>query len=104
MAIGGMCYSIYLLHLAIAQASMEFMLRMKDKIQNDYLWFGGYTLIFFVLLIIIVPVFYLLIEKPCMDHSWPSRLLAFFKTKLPWFFSPTKTATTDSNAGEARKL
>lgn len=104
MAIGGMCYSIYLLHLAIAQASMEFMLRMKDKIQNDYLWFGGYTFIFFVLLIIIVPIFYLLIEKPCMDHSWPSRLLAFFKNKLPWFFSPTKPATTDSNAGEARKL
>ncbi|MBC7850586.1 MAG: acyltransferase [Chitinophagaceae bacterium] len=90
MAIGGMCYSIYLLHLAIAQASMEVMLRLKDNIKNDYLWFAGYTILFFGLLIVIVPIFYLLIEKPCMDHSWPYKLAAFFKSKMPWTTSVQK--------------
>jgi len=100
MAIGGMCYSIYLLHLALAQASIEFMLRLKDRIQNEYLWFGGYTLLFLVLLVTIVPVFYVLIEKPCMDHSWPTRLWAFFRSKLGWIGAAEKPAAADAKATE----
>jgi peptidoglycan/LPS O-acetylase OafA/YrhL len=102
MAIGGMCYSIYLLHLALAQASIEFMLRIKHKIANEYLWFGGYTLLFLFLLITIVPVFYLLIEKPCMDHSWPNKLWAFFKAKLRW--QPATGKSANAKASETGKL
>ncbi|MFM9909911.1 MAG: acyltransferase family protein [Chitinophagaceae bacterium] len=81
MAIGGMCYSIYLLHLGIAQAVMEFMTYMKTKINNDYLWFTSYALLFSLILIIVVPIFYLMIEKPCMDHSWPTKLKNFFLSR-----------------------
>ena len=101
MAIGGMCYSIYLLHLAIAQASMEFMLRIKGSIQNDYLWFIGYTILFFSLLILIVPFFYLLIEKPCMDHSWPTRLMNFCKAKLSWAFPKPKPGEQKAGNGSS---
>jgi hypothetical protein len=27
-------------------------------------------------------IFYLLIEKPCMDKDWPQKLIAFFKRKI----------------------
>lgn len=82
MAIGGMCYSIYLLHLAIAQASIELLHKLNPNAQNSVLWFTVYVGFFLASLLIIVPVFYLLIEKPCMDHSWPVRLKNYFiKTK-----------------------
>ncbi|MEP6747136.1 MAG: acyltransferase family protein, partial [Bacteroidota bacterium] len=78
MAIGGMCYSIYLLHLAIAEASIELLRKINPHAQNSVLWFAIYAIFFLSCLVIIVPVFYLLIEKPCMDHSWPTRLKNYF--------------------------
>lgn len=81
MAIGGMCYSIYLLHLAVAQASIELLLKIVPDAKNSLLWFSMYALFFVVCLLLTVPVFYLLIEKPCMDHSWPARLKNYIKTK-----------------------
>jgi peptidoglycan/LPS O-acetylase OafA/YrhL len=78
MAIGGMCYSIYLLHLAIAEASIELLHKFIPHAQNSMLWFGVYILFFLLCLLLVVPVFYLLIEKPCMDHSWPTRLKQYF--------------------------
>ncbi len=104
MAIGGMCYSIYLLHLAIAQGVMEFMISMKDKIHNEYLWFGGYTLAFFLSMAIAVPIFYLLFEKPCMDHSWPTRLKNFFLGKLRWAYPGTKARTANTDGKETGNI
>jgi peptidoglycan/LPS O-acetylase OafA/YrhL len=78
MAIGGMCYSIYLLHLAIAEASIELLHKFIPQAQNSLLWFGVYILFFLLCLVLVVPVFYLLVEKPCMDHSWPTRLKNYF--------------------------
>lgn len=97
MAIGGMCYSIYLLHLAIAQATIEVLLKLVPNAPNSLLWFTVYALFFVVSLVLIVPVFYLLIEKPCMDHSWPTQLKNFIKAKTGWGLSLEKT----SHAGNA---
>ena len=81
MAIGGMCYSIYLLHLAIAEASIELLHKFIPHAQNSLLWFAVYIMFFLVCLILVVPGFYLLIEKPCMDHTWPGRLKDYFTKK-----------------------
>ncbi len=97
MAIGGMCYSIYLLHLGIAQAVMEFMTYMKPKINNDYLWFTSYALLFSLILIIVVPIFYLMIEKPCMDHSWPTKLKNFFLSRTGLEFTERKNPYNNNN-------
>ena len=93
MAIGGMCYSIYLLHLAIAQASIELLLKMVPRAQNSLLWFSVYALFFVICLLLTVPVFYLLIEKPCMDHTWPTRLKNYIKAKTGWGLSLEKTSS-----------
>lgn len=71
--IGGMCYTIYLLHLAY------FYLFVKVAhvliISDNYL----INLVFqfslaFVSLMVICALFYLAIEKPCMDKDWPKKL------------------------------
>ncbi len=92
MAIGGMCYSIYLLHLAIAQATIELMLKLVPGAHNSIIWFAMYVLIFLLCLMLIVPVFYLLVEKPCMDHTWPSQLKNFIKSKTGWGLSLEKSS------------
>ncbi len=92
MAIGGMCYTIYLLHLAIAQASIELLLKIVPDAQNSLLWFSIYALFFLVCLLLTVPVFYLLVEKPCMDHTWPARLKNYIKAKTGWGLSLEKTS------------
>ena len=91
MAIGGMCYSIYLLHLAIAQGSIELMHKINPNAANSVLWFTLYTLFFLFCLLLIVPLFYLLVEKPCMDHTWPTRLKNYLKSKTGWGLSLEKT-------------
>lgn len=81
MAIGGMCYSIYLLHLAIAEASIELLHKINPNAKDSLAWFFIFALFFLFCLVLMVPVFYLLVEKPCMDHSWPTKLKNFIKSK-----------------------
>ncbi len=75
--IGGMCYSIYLLHYAF----FHFLVPYTSKIQ-----FGmGYKMDYLLQIIIAVPImlivttaFYLLVERPCMDKDWPQKLKSKF--------------------------
>lgn len=70
---GGMCYSIYLLHLPVMAKALVFSSRLFQHAPY-YLYF----LLQFVMMTIVVGVcstiFYLLIERPCMQRDWPQRL------------------------------
>ena len=75
--IGGMCYSIYLLHYAY----FHFLVPYTSKIQLGI----GYKMDYLMQIIIAVPimllvtiVFYLLVERPCMDKDWPKKLKSKF--------------------------
>jgi peptidoglycan/LPS O-acetylase OafA/YrhL len=79
--IGGMCYSIYLLHYA--------MLHLFTKFTTSISIHQGYLTDLLLQLIILLPlilfissIFYLFIEKPCMDKNWPKKLIAWFKTRI----------------------
>jgi len=71
---GGMCYSIYLLHYGLI-----FMLYKVTKraAVNSAEFFVNYPI---QLLLITIPVmaicvvFFVLVERPCMDPNWPSKL------------------------------
>ncbi|MFF5381664.1 acyltransferase family protein [Pedobacter suwonensis] len=73
MAIGGMCYTIYLIHLPFA----EFFIRL-----SKYVTFTrDYTINLLLQLALFLPVvlalsavFFLCFEKPFMDKDWPSRV------------------------------
>src|SRR5690606_39064336 len=77
-AIGGMCYTIYLIHLPFS----EFLISLTKNIHIT----NSYTvnliiqlLIFLPLIICLSAVFFLLFEKPFMDKNWPRNLIAKIK-------------------------
>ncbi|MBX2894279.1 MAG: acyltransferase [Cyclobacteriaceae bacterium] len=78
--IGGMCYSIYLLHYALIA-----FLATHTKIWFFTEW--SYAANFGLQFLVIVPVvlgvsaiFFAVIERPCMDKDWPSQLYNRLKT------------------------
>lgn len=78
--LGGMCYSIYLLHLGLIEF---FIMIYKHFLPSEAYWINywiGLVLFIPILLLICIP-FFLLVEKPCMDSEWPRKLAQKFKFK-----------------------
>jgi peptidoglycan/LPS O-acetylase OafA/YrhL len=75
-AIGGMCYSIYLLHYNIIPLVGNYTIfhNFSHSYPLVYLW---QTLILLPTVLVVSSVFYLLIERPCMDKDWPVKLWHF---------------------------
>jgi peptidoglycan/LPS O-acetylase OafA/YrhL len=72
--IGGMCYSIYLLHYAFFHLLVKYTAGLRTG--------AGYGVDLAVQMAVCIPivllasgVFYLLLEKPCMNKNWPRQLL-----------------------------
>ena len=69
---GGMCYSIYLIHFRLLWATGRFATR--------FLWGSSFLARFAIEALITIPVllvvsliFFVLLERPCMNPAWPSR-------------------------------
>lgn len=82
--IGGMCYSIYLLHYAFFHLLVKYTANFTTGI--------SYGLDLLLQLTIAIPsvlfiscIFYLLIEKPCMDKQWPEKLALRFQQLSKYF-------------------
>jgi len=73
--IGGACYSIYLVHFPIislfGNKLVQFQFTQNKLIDNLI-----YGIILITIVLIISIIFYLLIERPCMDKNWPKKLVA----------------------------
>lgn len=71
--IGGMCYSLYLVHLAVISGMMRFL--VNHQFSQSY---GGQLLVYILVCIPVVllsgAIFFLVIEKPCMNPNWPNHL------------------------------
>lgn len=79
MVIGGMCYTIYLIHLPFA----EFWIRITKSIHITDIYTLNLLIqlvIFIPLIIVISAFFYVLIERPFMNKDWPQNLLAKAKS------------------------
>ena len=79
-AIGGMCYTIYLIHLSLA----EFFIKLTKNLHVT----GSYsvnllvqTLLFLPLVFVCSSIAFLLFEKPFMEKDWPQKLVASFRKK-----------------------
>lgn len=77
--IGGMCYSIYLLHYAIISVFGNVIFKYQFS-TFSFLNVGIYIAILTLVVISISSIFFLLIEKPCMDKNWVNNL--FKKNKI----------------------
>jgi len=76
--IGGMCYSIYLLHYIIIGFVGNPLLKLNfsgNQIINTII----FSFILLLSILIISTVFYLIIERPCMDKNWPNKLKNYVK-------------------------
>jgi peptidoglycan/LPS O-acetylase OafA/YrhL len=79
--IGGMCYSIYLTHSLVLQGLFWLYARVPHL--------GGAGEHLIIALILIPPcliafgaVYFVMIEKPCMDRHWPEKLMRFFRDRV----------------------
>jgi len=73
VAIGGMCYTIYLIHLPL----MEFLIIFTKKIEFTNVFWINLTVQFCIMAPIILGIsiwFYLKVEKPCMDKDWIKKI------------------------------
>ena len=81
--IGGMCYSVYLIHLPILEAMSNFTVKVGRSAGLPY---PAYLLLQLVLLITPVLVagwvFFRLVERPCMDREWPLKLSVWLGSRL----------------------
>ena len=74
-AIGGMCYTIYLIHLPLS----ELLIRATERMHiTDHFAINLLMQLLVTLPIILLfsSVFFLLFEKPFMDKNWPHKLSA----------------------------
>lgn len=81
-SIGGMCYTIYLIHLPLLEgltrltASWQFTTSFSVNLVVQ-------MLILFPIVIVISAIGFLLLEKPCMDKDWPRKLWQFLRPDDP---------------------
>jgi peptidoglycan/LPS O-acetylase OafA/YrhL len=78
-AVGGMCYSIYLIHYEVISAVGRFTKTMGAQLTSP-----AFLVLQFVLvgsaIVVICGVYFLVLEKPCMRPDWPQRLRRYVKS------------------------
>ena len=82
--VGGMCYSIYLYHWLVMSSAAK--LTSRFHIGGSFV---AYFLLQCVLLLpcvlLVSTIFYVLIERPCMDKDWPRKLRTWVVSEQrPW--------------------
>ena len=79
--VGGMCYSIYLTHSLVLQG----VYALLNKLVHGFPSYGSRLFIgelfCFPFLIFFGAVYFVLIERPCMDKNWPQKLMAWLREK-----------------------
>ena len=80
--VGGMCYSIYLLHGRIITAAYAYLMK-NLQLTGQYL--ADSTILNLTLIPVIIctsAVFFVLIERPCMNPKWPQLLWKLLMSKV----------------------
>jgi peptidoglycan/LPS O-acetylase OafA/YrhL len=77
--IGGMCYSIYLMHILFM--SLSFRLVKHVIFANDVLTSWVQIILLIAMIVALSTIFFVLIERPCMNPRWPQVLLARLKSR-----------------------
>jgi peptidoglycan/LPS O-acetylase OafA/YrhL len=79
--IGTMCYTIYLLHLPIMHVIINWIrpyIEREDEYVNAMIYSG---LISISVIVFLSAIFFIFLEKPCMNKEWPRQLYRFILRK-----------------------
>ena len=79
--VGGMCYSLYLTHSLVLDGCYAVFAKLHFISGYDRMYVAG-MLIALPLVLLAGTVFYVLIERPCMDRDWPKKLSQYVKDHL----------------------
>jgi len=80
--VGGMCYSLYLTHSIALQAFDLVYMKLLPGIHGFLARLVVGEILILPLLLVVGSIFYLLIERPCMDRNWPVKLRHWTRRKL----------------------
>ena len=88
--IGGMCYTIYLLHYQIISFIGRYTVRWRgsDRFGVEMVW---QLALLGPVILLVCAVYFALIERPCMRPDWPQRLAKRLRGRRP------ATAVTPAN-------
>ena len=78
-AIGGMCYSIYLTHNSVITGVHAVLVRMPSLTRHHMAFNTAMFSLSFLASLLVGAIFFLLVERPCMDPAWPSKLRSWFR-------------------------
>ncbi|HME13170.1 MAG TPA: acyltransferase, partial [Candidatus Acidoferrum sp.] len=78
--IGGMCYSIYLTHSLVLQG-VYVVFRKAPLLQGFYEHLLVGMALITPVLIAFGALFFVLVERPCMDKNWPRKLANWFNAR-----------------------
>ena len=76
--IGGMCYSIYLLHYPIISLFGNKLLKYSFS-ENQTINNLFFTSIILIVILVISSIFFLFVERPCMDKDWIKKVYRWLK-------------------------
>jgi peptidoglycan/LPS O-acetylase OafA/YrhL len=83
--IGGMCYSIYLTHSLTLQAGDTTLIWATSHLGiplSFWRFYGVEALCVVPLILLIGTIFFILIERPCMDPRWPWKLRDWVRKRM----------------------
>lgn len=75
--IGGMCYSIYLVHYATLFGLMKVVKRIH--FENFYINYSFHIILTLFVVFVVSTLFFKFFEKPFMYPDWPHKLVSFFR-------------------------
>ena len=78
-AVGGMCYSIYLIHYEVISAVGRFTKSIGVHLPNPAYLILQFTLVGSAI-VVVCGMYFLVLEKPCMRRDWPQRLWLYAKS------------------------
>lgn len=73
--IGGMCYSIYLLHYPIISMFGNPLLKYSFS-KYTFINISIYSVLLIFAVLVISSMYFLLIERPCMDKDWVKKIIS----------------------------
>jgi peptidoglycan/LPS O-acetylase OafA/YrhL len=83
-AVGGMCYSIYLIHYEVISAVARFTSRVGEGLPY-WAYLTIQIAVVGAAVLLVCGSYFVLIEKPCMRRDWPQRLYARLREWLTAF-------------------
>lgn len=81
--LGGMCYSLYLTH-SLALQGLAWAFYKFTGTAHFYLHLVASEIVILPFLFFFGAIYFVLLERPCMDKRWPQKLMAFLREKNPW--------------------